>query len=133
MRAVGPARSSNYLIKAENSLRMARIAFEQGAYDNAVMSSVHSAINSLDALTTSYLGKRSSGSHTDVIILIKGIFTGKDHSDIAKQFASLMSLKNASEYQPDLMKREDAETSVIQAERIFTRVKAKLEEKKQTR
>jgi uncharacterized protein (UPF0332 family) len=132
MRAVGPARSSNYLIKAENSLRMARIAFEQGAYDNAVMSSVHSAINSLDALTTSYLGKRSSGSHTDVIILIKGIFTGKDHSDIAKQFASLMSLKNASEYQPDLMKREDAETSVIQAERIFTRAKAKLEEKKQT-
>jgi len=86
MRAIDPARSSNYLIKAENSLRMARIALEQGAYDNAVMSSVHSAINSLDALTTSYLGRRSSGSHTDVIILVKGIFTGKDHSDIAKQF-----------------------------------------------
>lgn len=110
---------------------MARIALEEGAYDNAVMSSVHSAINSLDALTASYLGKRSSGSHTDVIILIKGIFVGKEHSDIAKQFASLMSLKNVSEYQPDLMKKGDAEKSVLQAERILARVKARLEEKKQ--
>jgi uncharacterized protein (UPF0332 family) len=130
MKAVNPARAGNYLTKAENSLRIARIALEKGAYDNAVMSSVHSAINSLDALTTSYLGKRSSGSHTDVVLLIKGIFTTKDHSDISKQFASLVSRKNASEYQPDLMKRGDAEMSVLQAERIFTRVKAKLEEKR---
>ena len=43
--------SRNYLTKAENSLRIARIALEQGAYDSAVVSSVHSAINSLDALT----------------------------------------------------------------------------------
>lgn len=130
MRAVDTAKSKNYLTKAENSLRIAKIALEQGAYDNAVMSSVHSAINSLDALTTSYLGKRSSGSHTDVINLIRGIFTGKEHSDIAKQFTSLMGLKNDSEYQPNLMEREDAQTSVLQAERIFGRVKAKLEEPK---
>jgi len=110
---------------------MAGIALERGAYDNAVMSSVHSAINSLDALTTSYLGKRSSGSHTDVMILVKGIFVGKEQSDIAKQFTSLISLKNASEYQPDLMKKADAEKSVLQAERILARVKAKLDEKKQ--
>lgn len=129
MRAVDSNRSRDYLTKAENSLRMARIALEQGAYDNAVMSSVHSAINSLDALTTSYLGKRSSGSHTDVMMLIKGIFDAKGHSDIAKQFASLMSLKNASEYQPDLMEKGDAEKSVLQAARIFTRAKAKLEER----
>ena len=131
MRAVDSTRSRDYLTKAENSLRMARIALDQGAYDNAVMSSVHAAINSLDALTTSYLGKRSSGSHTDVIAMIRGIFTGKEHSDVAKQFASLMSLKNASEYQPDLMKRGDAERSVLQAERICARVRAKLEEKKE--
>ena len=126
---VDSTRSRDYLTKAENSLRMARIALEEGAYDNAVMSCVHSAINSLDALTTSYLGKRSSGSHTDVIILVKGILAGKEHSDIAKQFASLMSLKNASEYQPDLMKKGDAEKSVLQAERILARVKARLEDR----
>ncbi len=111
MKAVDRTRSRDYLTKAENSLRIAKIALEQGAYDNAVMSSLHSAINSLDALTTLYLGKRSSGSHTDVVDLIKGIFTAKDHSDIARQFASLMSLKNASEYQPDLMRKGDAEAS----------------------
>lgn len=131
MRTVDSSRSRDYLTKAENSLRMAGIALKEGAYDNAVMSSVHSAINSLDTLTISYLGKRSSGSHTDVITLIKGIFTGKEHSDIAKQFTPLMSLKNASEYQPDLMTREDVEKSILQAERIHARVKAKLEERKQ--
>lgn len=128
MKAIDSSKSRNYVTKAENSLRIARIALEQGAYDSAVVNSVHSAINSLDAVTTAALGKRSSGQHTDIIALIKGIFSGKDHSDISKQFRSLLSLKNASEYQPDLMSRRDAESSVLQAERILARVKAKLGE-----
>jgi uncharacterized protein (UPF0332 family) len=123
LREIDASRSRNYLKKSEDSLRMAKIALENDAYDNAVMSSVHSAINALDALTTYYLGKRSSGSHTNVLILIKGIFGEKDHSDIGKQFSSLLSLKNASEYQPDLMKKSDAEISVQRAERIFGKSK----------
>ncbi len=103
---------------------------EIGAYDSAVMNSVHSAINSLDALTASYLGKRASGSHTSALELIKGIFTAKELSEIARQFTSLMSLKNASEYQPDLMSKADAETSVQRADRILVKVKSKLREKK---
>lgn len=65
-------KARNYLTKAENSLRMAKIAVKEEAYDNAVMSAVHAAINALDALTVSYLGKRASGSHTDVLVLLKG-------------------------------------------------------------
>jgi hypothetical protein len=61
------------LTKAENSLRMVKIAIQEKAYDNAVMSAVHSAVNALDALTVSNLGKRASGTHTDVLSLMKGI------------------------------------------------------------
>ncbi len=106
---------------------MAKIALEKEAYDNAVMSSVHAAINSLDALTVFYLGKRASGAHSDVLGMIKGIFDGKEYSDIARQFSSLMSLKNASEYQPDPVTPSEAKSSVTNCERIIARVKAKLE------
>ena len=128
MREVDRDKSRDYLTKAESSLQVAKFALKIGAYDNAVLSSLHSAINALDALTTLYLGKRSSGSHSDVLGMIKGILNEKEHSDISKQFTSLMSLKNASEYQPDLMRQTDAETSVQRADRILTKVKSKLRE-----
>lgn len=54
-----------YVKKAENSLRISKIALKEGAYDAAVMNAVHSAISALDALTTYSLGKRSSGQHAD--------------------------------------------------------------------
>ncbi|HEX9846344.1 MAG TPA: hypothetical protein VGA92_07785 [Candidatus Nitrosotenuis sp.] len=53
---VDPKKSRNYIIKAENSLRIAKIAIEHNAYDNAVMTAIHSAINALDALTSSEKG-----------------------------------------------------------------------------
>ena len=54
MRVVDKNRSIDYLTKAENSLRMAKIAVDQGAYDNAAMSSVHATINALDAVFTTF-------------------------------------------------------------------------------
>lgn len=125
-RAVDSSKAKNYLRKADDSLYMARVAIREGKYDNAVMSAVHSAINALDALTTLHLGKRASGAHTDVLSLIKGIFTSAEYQDIQKQFTSLMSKKNASEYQPDLMEEDDAEKSVKWAERIVAKVKEKI-------
>lgn len=126
-RAADSKKAINYLTKAENSLRMAKIAMEQKAYDNAVMSAIHSAINALDALTTYRLNKRSSGSHTDVLSLTKEIFTTREQNDVEKQFKSLINLKNASEYQPDMMSPKEAENSVKAAERILAKVKAKLQ------
>jgi uncharacterized protein (UPF0332 family) len=127
-RAVDSSKAKNYLKKADDSLHMARLAIRERKYDNAVMSAVHSAINALDALTTSHLGKRASGAHTDVLSLVKGIFSGTEYQDIQKQFTSLMSMKNASEYQPDLMEEADAQKSVKWAERIVAKVKEKLEQ-----
>jgi len=62
-RSVDQSKAKNYLIKAENALRIARIALKEKAYDTAVMNAIHSSINALDALTTLYSGKRSSGQH----------------------------------------------------------------------
>lgn len=125
-RPVDPKKASNYLIKAENSLRMAKIAIEQQAYDNAVISSIHSAINALDALTTYRLKKRASGQHTDVLSLTKELFSTQEQNDVTKQFGVLLSLKNASEYQPYMMSKKEAENSFKLAERILAKVKAKM-------
>ncbi len=127
-RAIDSSKSKNYLKKAEDSLYIARIALKEGKYDNAVMSSVHSSINALDALTTFYLSKRASGAHTDVLSLLKGIFTPSEYQDIQKQFTSLLNLKNASEYQPDLMEQKDAQNAVKWSERILVRAKEKLKQ-----
>lgn len=126
-RAVDSKKAGNYLTKADNSLHMAKLAMEQKAYDNAVMSAIHSAINALDALTTYHLSKRSSGSHTDVLSLTKEIFTTQEQKDVEKQFKLLIGLKNASEYQPEMMSPKEAENSVKTAERILVKVKTKLQ------
>ncbi|MGI0023936.1 MAG: HEPN domain-containing protein [Nitrososphaera sp.] len=127
-RSVDSGRGRDYLAKAENSLRMARIAVREQAYDNAVMSAVHSAINALDALAVSYLGRRASGLHTDVLALVKGSFSTAEYQEMRRQFTSLLSMKNASEYQPDPMDKVDAENSVKWAERIVGKVKEKLKD-----
>lgn len=126
-RDVDPKKASGYITKATNSLEMAKIALQKEAFDNAVMSAVHSSINALDALTTYFLGKRASGSHTDVLLLTKGIFSAQEQSDVEKQYKSLIGLKNTSEYQPDLMSRKEAEGSIRSAERILAKVKAKIQ------
>lgn len=125
-RPVDSSKAKNYLKKAEDSLHMVRIAIREDKYDNAVMSAVHSAINAIDALATSHLGKRASGAHTDAMSLVKGILGPSEYQEVQKQFTSLMSLKNASEYQPDLMKASDAQNALKWSERIVSRVKEKL-------
>jgi HEPN domain-containing protein len=125
-RDVDPKKASGYITKAKNSLEVARIALERGAYDSAVMNAIHSSINALDALTTNFLGKRASGSHTDALSLTKGIFSSQEQNDVEKQYKLLIGLKNASEYQPDLMSHKDAEGAIKSAERIFAKVNAKL-------
>ncbi|MDE2591209.1 MAG: HEPN domain-containing protein [Patescibacteria group bacterium] len=125
-KTIDPKKASGYVTKAENSLMMAKIALEKEAYDSAVMSSVHSSINALDALTTSEIDKRSSGQHPDVLSLIMGILTKEEHDIISKQFSTLLGMKNQSEYQPDLMSLKDAENAIKWAERILKMVKSKL-------
>jgi HEPN domain-containing protein len=125
-KSIDPKKASGYIIKAEGFLEMANLALQHSKYDSAVMNAVHSAISALDALTTSFKGKRASDEHTEVLSLIKGIFPSLEYEEIKKQFTSLISKKNASEYQPDLMDPKEAQDSVKWAERILAKVKIKL-------
>ena len=127
-RAVDSKKAMNYMKKADDYMYLARIAIKEGKNDSAASNAIHGTINALDALTTSYLGKRASGTHTDVLSLVKGIFNANEYQDIQKQFTSLLSLKNASEYQPDLMNPTEAENAVKWAERIIVKVKAKMKD-----
>lgn len=126
-KTVDPSKAINYLKKAGDSLNMAGIALNEKAYDNAVMSAVHAAINALDALATRFLGKRASGVHTDTLLLIQGLLSAAEFRDIDRQFTSLMSMKNSSEYEPVLMTRTDAERAIKLSERIITKVKERME------
>lgn len=125
-RSLDRNKAAGYITKAENSLRISKIAIKEGAYDAAVMNAVHSAINSLDALTTYFMGKRASGVHTEVLSIIKGILTQREYQETQKQFNTLLGMKNESEYQPDLMNPKDAESAIKLAERIFEKVKTKI-------
>ncbi|MHB2035206.1 MAG: hypothetical protein ACYCPW_00480 [Nitrososphaerales archaeon] len=58
--------------------------------------------------------------------MIKPILSTTEYSDTSKQFSSLLSMKNASEYQPDLMGKNEAERSVVWAERILERIRQKM-------
>lgn len=125
-RSLDRNKAAGYITKAENSLRISKIAIKEGAYDAAVMNAVHSAINSLDALTTYFVGKRASGVHTEVLSIIKGILTQREYEETQKQFNTLLGMKNESEYQADLMNSKDAESAIKLAERIFEKVKSKI-------
>lgn len=125
-RSLDRNKAAGYITKAENSLRISKIAIKEGAYDAAVMNAVHSAINSLDALTTCFVGKRASGVHTEVLSIIKGILTQREYQETQKQFNTLLGMKNESEYQPDLMNPKGAESAIKLAERIFEKVKTKI-------
>lgn len=125
-RSLDRNKAVGYITKAENSLRVSKIAIKEEAYDTAVMNAVHSAINSLDALTAFFVGKRASGVHTEVLSIIKGILAPREYEEIQKQFNTLLGMKNESEYQPDLMNPKDAESAVKLAERIFEKVKTKI-------
>lgn len=127
MRDIDPQKASSYMAKSEEFLGMAKLAAQNASYNSAVTSAIHSAISALDALTTSYKGKRGSDNHAEALSIVQGIFAPQEYQEIKKQFTSIINKKNAVEYQPDLMKPKDAQDSVMWAERIVDKVKKKLE------
>ena len=127
VRTIDRKKASGYITKAENLLRISKIAINEGAHDAAVVNAVHGAINSLDALTTYFVGKRASGVHTEVLSIIKEFLPTREYEETKKQFNTLIGMKNQSEYQPDLMSPKEAEIAVKLAERIFDKVMAKMQ------
>ena len=116
----------NYLQKAEEMLEVAKHAANTSKNNAAVASSIHCAINALDALAVFYFGERHSGIHESALSTIKGALSESEFDDMSKQFGGLMALKNQAEYEPDLMGTRDASDVIKRASRIISRVKQKL-------
>lgn len=57
---------------------------------------------------------------------VKGALTSSEFAEMSKQFGGLMILKNQAEYQPILMRSQDANDAVKRASRILSKVKEKL-------
>src|ERR1700733_13553068 len=108
-------------------LDMARYALAASKNDAAVVTSVHCAINAMDALAVFYFGKRDSGAHEQALDSVRGALSENVFKEVARQFGGLMELKNQAEYQPDLMGERQAEDAVRRASRILSKVKQKLE------
>ncbi len=126
VRTVDPSKASNYITKAEELFTAASDSLKSRKYNSAVSNAVRSSINALDAFTTKFKGERGSDDHTEVLSLIQGILPSREYEEIKKQFTSLINKKNAIDYQPDLMDETEARDAVKLAERILSKVKAKL-------
>jgi HEPN domain-containing protein len=116
----------NYLQKAEEMLEEAKHSLNTSRYNAAVVESIHSAINSIDALAVFYFGRRHGGGHESALDTIKGALDAKDFAEMSRQFADLMILKNQAEYQPKLMRSQDASIAVKRATRILSSIQEKL-------
>ncbi|MDG6940050.1 MAG: HEPN domain-containing protein [Nitrososphaerota archaeon] len=116
----------NYLQKAQEMLEVGQYSLRTEKNNAAVTASVHCAINAIDALAVYYFGKRHAGRHEDALKSIQGALDEADRSDIAKQFAGLIGLKNEAEYQTDLMNARQASDALRRASRILSKVRKKL-------
>lgn len=107
-------------------LEVAEYAANRSKNNAAVTAAIHCAINAMDSLAVFYFGIRHTGRHEDALDVIRKALSEIEFREIAKQFNSLIELKNEAEYQPDLMEKEQADAAVKRASRILSKVQEKL-------
>ena len=128
-RAVDRHMFKNYLKKADEHYKAMDISYEAGLQTACVVNAIHCAINSADAMTVFYVGFRHAGDkHHDVIQLLQKLDIDKrELRSKSQQLSSLLSIKNAAEYEERLMDDKDVENARKACERFYSWVKEKLE------
>ena len=127
-RAVDRQMFKNYLKKADEHYKAMDISYENGLWNACVVNAIHCAISSTDALTVFYLGFRHAGDrHHDVLQLLQKLdIDKKELRSKSQQLSSLLSIKNAAEYEERLMDDKDAENARKACDRLYSWVKEKL-------
>ena len=127
-RAVDRHKFKNYLKKAGEHYNVMNVSYESKLWNACVVNAIHCAINSADALTVFYLGFRHAGDkHQDVLQLIQKLnIELRELNTKSQQLASLLSIKNAAEYEERLMDAHDAENARKTCDRFYSWVKEKL-------
>lgn len=125
---VARSKARNYLKKAGEYRNGMENHFENREWNGCVLSAIHCAISSIDALTVFILEKRHTGKkHLDALDLLKQTELDRDElNKRSKQFAFLLSIKNIAEYEDRLMNRKDAENGRKACNRIFAWVEGEL-------
>ena len=123
---VPPRQHRAFFQKAEEWMGAARSSADMGNYNASVASCVHSAINAVDAVTVLRTGKRTAGSHTDALCLIRAVFAEMDRSALERQYSFLLGLKHPAEYDTTMMTARQAADALKCAERILARARAEI-------
>ena len=118
----------NYLKKADEHHKAMNRCYENGLWNACVVNAIHCAISSTDVLTVFYLGFRHAGDrHHDVLQLLQKLdIDKKELRSKSQQLSSLLSIKNAAEYEERLMDDKDAENARKACDRLYSWVKEKL-------
>lgn len=109
-----------YLEKAAEFLEEARSGLEANRYDAALLNAIHAAINAADAATVALAGVRSSDpDHQRAADLLEEALAGDAKSrERVRQLRSLVSRKNAVEYETRKASAKDARDGVERARRL---------------
>lgn len=87
-----------YLQRASECAQLMDDASQRGLWGGALVNAVHCAISACDAVTTYYLGERSSGQrHTDVVFLLQRSAAPEAVSQV-RRVQAILSKKSEIEY-----------------------------------
>lgn len=94
-RDVDRSKAPIYLQKAEECKNSMKRDFDAGEWNACLISAIHSAISSADALCVAKLGMRNASErHTDALILFSGIEPGNEEfKKSAKHLSELLNKK----------------------------------------
>jgi hypothetical protein len=127
-RAVDRHLYENYLKKADEYHKAMNMCHENWLWNACAVNAIHCAISSTDALTVFYLGFRHAGDrHQDVLQLLQKLdIDKKELRSKSRQLSSLLTIKNAAEYEERLMDDNDAENARKACDRFYSWVKETL-------
>jgi hypothetical protein len=125
-RKLNPIKAGNFLKKAEELYLEMLEARRNGRFNSAVISAIQCGISASDAYTV-YLGgvRSASKDHGDAVRLLSTM--GVDAKVLSEHLRSLLEAKNAAEYEDRLFTSKEADLAVKHAERLYKRVREKLE------
>lgn len=125
-RKLNKARHAVYLKKAAEFERGMEDASARKDWNAVGLNAVHTVISSADALTTFYLGERSTGdSHVDVVDLLRQLPL-EDSKEKAHQAFQVLNEKNLIEYEDTDFDAASATRIEKQARRFHEWARAKL-------
>lgn len=118
-----------YIAKAREFLEGAMVLAEKESWNSCAVLAVHAVISACDAVCAKFMQLRHGGAdHMQAIELLNSLpIEGAEIESKLKQARRVLSLKNAAEYEDRLIKQNDAQEMLRDAERLVGWAKNKVE------